>query len=179
MVREHAATGLAREEEVYRRHAPQVFAYLLRHVPTHQDAEDLLVEVFIAVLEKLPALNIDEQRVAAYVQTVARNKAVDYYRKHGQQKLLPLETVMETSHAPEEMAPEQRMLERERMASLRLAFDALPPLQQTILRLRFVHGLRAREIAALLSKSENAIRVILSRSLKFLRSHHAFDEERN
>jgi WD40 repeat protein len=32
-----------RDEDIYRRYAPQIFAYLLRNVPSHQDAEDLLL----------------------------------------------------------------------------------------------------------------------------------------
>ena len=179
MVQEHAAARRAREEEVYRRHAPQVFAYLLRHSPTKQDAEDLLVEVFLAVLEKLPLLDIDEKRLAAYTQTVARNKMADYYRKRGKRQIVPLEAIMETTYEPEELAPERRVLAGEQLEELLQAFDALPELQQTILRLRFVHGLRSGEIAARLSKSENAVRVMLSRTLKFLRKHRSLNEERS
>src|SRR6202171_1652916 len=95
MAQKYAATRQAREEEIYRRHAPDVFAYLLRHVPTYQDAEDLLLEVFLIVLEKLPSLTIDEQRLAAYARTIARNKMVDYYRKRGKRQIVPLEDVAE------------------------------------------------------------------------------------
>lgn len=179
MVQEHAATGCAREEEVYRQYAPQVFTYLLRHVPTHQDAEDLLVEVFLAVLEKLSALDLNDQRLGAYVQTIARNKMADYYRQRGKREVVPLEAILETQYAPEEHAPEQLVLTGERLEGLRRAFAALPEVQQTIVRLRFVNGLRSREIAARLSKSENVVRVTLSRALKFLRKHHSLHEERS
>ncbi|MGH2508896.1 MAG: RNA polymerase sigma factor [Ktedonobacteraceae bacterium] len=179
MVQEHAAARSAREEEVYRRYAPAVFTYLLRHIPIHQDAEDLLVEVFLAVLEKLPLLDIDEKRLAAYVQTVARNKMADYYRKRGKWQIVPLEAIMEIAYEPTELAPEQLVLAGEELANLRQAFGALPAQQQTILRLRFAHGLCSRDIAAHLSKKESAVRVMLSRALKFLRKHHALADERN
>jgi RNA polymerase sigma factor (sigma-70 family) len=178
MAQEYAAARRAREEEVYRRYAPQVFTYLLRHAPNHQDAEDLLVEVFLAVLEKLPMLTPDEHRLAAYIQAVARNKVADYYRKHGKQQIMPLEAIMETAYEAEELAPEQIALAGEQLVGLRQAFNALPELQQTILRLRFVHGLRSGEIAAHLAKSENSVRVMLSRSLKFLRTHDSLNQER-
>lgn len=179
MVQEYAAARRAREEEVYRRYAPEVFTYLLRHAPTHQDAEDLLVEVFMAVLEKLPSLAIDERRLAAYVQTVARNKMADYYRRRGKRQIIPLEAIVETEYEPAEMAPEQLVLAGEQLAGLHQAFNTLPELQQTILRLRFVHGLRSGDIAARLSKSENSVRVMLSRSLKFLRKHSSLNEGRS
>lgn len=178
MAQEYAADGRPGEEEVYRHYAPRVFAYLLRHVPTRQDAEDLLVEVFIVVLEKLPSLDVDESRLSAYIQTVARNKVADLFRKRGKRQVVSLETVIETAYEPEGPAPELSVLTSERLEGLRKAFNALPELQQTILRLRFVHGLRSGDIADHLAKSENAVRVMLSRSLKFMRNHSSLDGER-
>lgn len=177
MAQEHR-TGLSDEEAVYRRYAPEVFAYLLRHVPSQQDAEDLLLEVFLAVLEKLPALDIDERRLAAYLQTVARNKMADYYRRRGNRQLIPLEEIAETAYEPEERAPERLALAREQYADLYQAISALPEAQQMILRLRFGHGLRCGEIATRLARSEGSVRMMLSRSLKSLRSLNPIYEER-
>lgn len=165
------------EEAVYRRYAPQVFAYLLRNTPSHQDAEDLLLEVFQIVLEKLPTLE-DTPRLGAYLQVVARNKMADYYRRRGQQQLIPLEDIAETVYEREELGPEQILLAQEQSANLRRVVNSLPELQQTILRLRFGHALRCREIAQKINKSENAVRMMLSRSLKHLRSLHSMYEER-
>jgi RNA polymerase sigma-70 factor (ECF subfamily) len=178
MAEEYAMFGRAREEAVYRQHAPQIFAYLLRHVPSPQDAEDLLLEVFLPVLEKLPTLDRDERRLEAYLQTVARNKVADYYRQRGKYQFIPLEDIAETTYTREELAPEQLALAREQGTSLRQAISALPELQQTILRLRFSHGLRCGEIATRLARSEGSVRMILSRSLKALRSLRSIYEER-
>jgi RNA polymerase sigma factor (sigma-70 family) len=178
MVQEFAAARRAREEAVYRRYAPEVFTYLLRHMPVRQDAEDLLVEVFLVVLGKLSSLDSNERRLAAYVQAVARNKMADYYRVRGRRQIIPLEAIAETAYEPEELAPEQLALAGEQFTFLRRAFHTLPEPQQAILRLRFIHGLPCGEIAAHLSKSENAVRVMLSRSLKLLRKQHSLYEER-
>lgn len=178
MAQKYATSGLANEEAVYRRYSPQILAYLLRHVPSHQDAEDLLLDVFLAVLEKLPALNIDERRLAAYIQTVARNKMVDYYRQRGHHQFVSLEEAVETAYEPEELAPEQLALAHEQYAKLHQAVSALPEPQQTILRLRFGHNLRCGEIATRLSKSEGAVRMMLSRTLRLLRSLSPIYEER-
>ncbi len=37
--------------DLYRRYAPVIFSYLRLHVPSYEDAEDLLVEVFLAAFE--------------------------------------------------------------------------------------------------------------------------------
>ena len=47
--------------------------------------------------------------------------------------------------------------------------DKLPPLQQTILRLRHIDGMEIGEIATLLHKEEAAVRQNLSRGRKTLR----------
>jgi RNA polymerase sigma-70 factor (ECF subfamily) len=163
MAEEYATSGRAYQEVVYRRHAPQIFAYLLRHIPSPQDAEDVLLEVFWPVLEKLSTLDRDERRLAAYLQTVARNKVADYHRQRGKYQLTPLEEITETAYAREELAPEQLVLAREQEANLRL---------------RFSHGLRCGEIATRLTRSESSVRMMLSRSLRALRGLHSIYEER-
>ena len=179
MVQDYEAARRSRDEAIYRRYAPEVFTYLLHHIPMRQDAEDLLVEVFLAVLEKIPSLDIDERHLAAYVQAIARNKVADYYRKRGKRQIISLDALAETAYESEELAPEERAVAGEQITMLRHAFNELPELQQTILRLRFIHGLRSREIAAHLARSENSIRVMLSRSLKSLRKNSALREERD
>lgn len=178
MAQEYATSGLANEKAMYRRYAPQIFTYLLRHVPSRQDAEDLLLDVFLAVLEKLPALNIDERRLAAYIQAVARNKMADYYRQRSHHQLISLEEAAETAYEPEELAPDQLALTHEQYVRLHQAVSALPEPQQTILHLRFGHNLRCGGIARRLSKSEGAVRMMLSRTLRLLRSISPVYEER-
>src|SRR5712691_11685127 len=102
MAEEYATFERTREEAVYRQYAPPIFAYLLRHVPSPQDAEDLLLEVFLPVLEKLPTLGRDERRLAAYLQTVARNKVADYYRQRSNYQFVSLEEIAETADEREE-----------------------------------------------------------------------------
>lgn len=174
---EYETSEPSQEEAVYQRYAPQIFAYLLRNIPSHQDAEDLLLEVFQVVLEQLPTLE-NRPRLAAYLQAVAHNKMVDYYRRRGNQQLIPLEEIAETAYEREELAPEWILLTREQYANLHQAVNSLPELQQMILRLRFGHALRCGEIAKRLSRSESSVRMMLSRSLKRLRSLHSMYEER-
>jgi RNA polymerase sigma factor (sigma-70 family) len=175
---EDTLSELSQEEAMYRQYAPAIFAYLLKHIPSHQDAEDILLDVFLVALEKLPTLDIDERRLVAYLQTVARNKMADYYRRRGNRQLVPLEEIAETAYEREELAPEQLALAREQYANLHQTVSTLPEIQQTILRLRFGHGLRCGEIAARLSRSEGAVRMMLSRSLKLLRSLNPIYDER-
>src|SRR5258708_24483790 len=59
---------------LYQRHAPSILTFIRRHIPSREDAEDALLEVFLAALEseKLDALNEGEQ--LAWLRRVAYQK---------------------------------------------------------------------------------------------------------
>jgi len=155
---------------MYQRQAPVIFAYLCRHTSSREDAEDLLLEVFLAALEhrKFPALGEKEQQ--AWLWAVARNKVVDHYRRSTRHPNVTLKQVAETVYENEEFAPEQITLRHEEYAHLHATLKELPALQQEVLRLRFGNNLRCAEIAAILEKSEGSVRMLLARTLKLLRT---------
>ena len=154
---------------LYRSQAPKLFAYVCRHVPSIDDAEDVLLEVFLAVLERerdVASKLADEQR--AWVWTVARNRVNDYYRRHHRQRNVPLEHIEEM--IDEAATPEQVALRNEEYDGLRSHLRQLSSVQQEVLQLRFTGGLRCAEIATVLNKREGAIRTMLSRTLNTLRN---------
>jgi RNA polymerase sigma factor (sigma-70 family) len=66
-------------ERVYRLYEPTMRQYLRRHYVTDQHAcEDILQDVFTALWEVLPA--IDLERVRNFLFRCVRNRAVDYLR---------------------------------------------------------------------------------------------------
>lgn len=157
----HSQTAL------YETYGQAIFGYLRLHVRSLEDAEDLLLDVFLAALEhdNLAALSPDEQ--LAWLRRVAHNKLLNGYRKASRSPQVALDAVVET--ILEEEGPEQLTLQYEEQEQLRAAIQKLPSLQQQILQLRYGDGLRCSEIALLLNKREGAVRKILSRSIIFLR----------
>ncbi|MDQ2715473.1 MAG: hypothetical protein M3Z08_11250 [Chloroflexota bacterium] len=63
---------------LYRRYAPVIFSYLRLHVPSYEDAEDLLVEVFLAAFEHGKVFELREREQIAWLQRVARNKMIEW-----------------------------------------------------------------------------------------------------
>jgi RNA polymerase sigma-70 factor (ECF subfamily) len=95
---------------------------------------------------------------------------VDYHRKRTRRSGIPLEAVPEEKLEQDTDTPEVQYLRREERDQLEATLRQLPAQQQEIVRLRFALGLRSKEIARVLQKSEGAVRIILSRALKHLRS---------
>ena len=167
----------ASDAEFYQRYAPAIFAYLLRNVVSREDAEDLLLDVFLAVLEKKLSADLDEQRLVAWIWVVARNKVVDYHRRSKHRTHKELRTVKDALYEKDEQAPEQMALKNEEYQKLHMTLRELPELQRDIVLLRFGHGLSCSEIANVIQKSEGAVRMALHRTLKLLRTLYTRNEK--
>jgi RNA polymerase sigma-70 factor (ECF subfamily) len=156
--------------ELYRNHAPSILAYLRMHTSSWEEAEDVLVDVFLAALEKenLGILRENEQR--SWLWRVARNKVIDGFRAAQRRQIVPLEEIADITFDDEELAPEQFALRQEEYRRLHTSIQHLSTLQQQVLHMRFVNELRCADIATALGKSEAAVRMLLSRTLNLLRS---------
>jgi len=80
---------------------------VLQHVPSREDAEDILLEVFLAALESETLLSLGEKQQMAWLRRVAHNKCVDYYRRGTRRPAVPLETAAAILYEDENRAPEQ------------------------------------------------------------------------
>lgn len=147
-----------------------IFAYLRLHTASREDAEDLSVEVFTAALENDQLSGMPDQERLAWLRRVAQRRLVDHYRRLQRRPVMVALTLsMESMLDDTARDPELIALQREVYGDLHRAVSALPALQQQVLRLRFVDGLRNTEIAVLLNKREEAVRKLLSRTLAQLR----------
>jgi RNA polymerase sigma-70 factor (ECF subfamily) len=152
---------------LFDRYATLIFAYLRRQVSSQQDAEDLMLEVFLAAFQYNQFSTLDTERQIAWLKRVARNKVVDRYRHNSLLTLLPLETVMET--LKDEFMPEHQVLQKEAYQQLYQSLKQLSPIQQQVIQMRFGDCLPLIEIADILGKQAGTVRSILSRTLRHLR----------
>lgn len=155
--------------DLYERYWFVVLRMIQQHISSREDAEDILLDVFLAALESNVFFYLVEQQQIAWLRRTAYRKAMDYHRHRTRQPLLPLQEDDETLFADEERSPEKTFLKHEEHLRLQSQIALLPELQQEILRLRFTDGLRCKEIAARVQKNENTVRSLLSRTLNGLR----------
>lgn len=161
---------------LYERFAETLLAHLCQQVAQRQDAEDLLLEVFLAALQDTSLAKLSAERQLAWLRRVARNKVIDHYRHTTLLTIHPLDQTQE----PEDQAwtPEQQAEEQEKHTWLLQAIEQLPPAQRELIRLRYVQELRLTQIALLLEKSEGTVRKMLSRTLRRLKTLYEHYERR-
>lgn len=165
-------------EKLYQKHARDVLRYIQRYIFSREDADDLLAEVFLAVLKNEGVLHMREDNQLAWLLRVAHNKLVDHQRRVIRHPAVALDEGWDSPFEDDDLTPEQATLHQEELDILRERLLQLPELQQQVLQLRFADGLRTREIAERLHKSDGAIRSQLLRSLNFLRHLYTHEEGR-
>ncbi|HEY6541211.1 MAG TPA: sigma-70 family RNA polymerase sigma factor [Ktedonobacteraceae bacterium] len=161
---------LTKMAALYQQYAPAIFAYLLRHMSSREDAEDILVEVFLAALENETFLMLPEKAQLVWLWRVTRNKMIDTYRRSLRRQSITLEHIADSVGNDDMSDPEQLALRQEQYRDLQIHLKNLSTLQQEVLRLRFGQGMRCSEIAARMGKREGAIKAMLSRTLNLLKN---------
>lgn len=165
----HRAQEESEIAHLYDTYAQGMLTYVQMQVTSQEDAEDIVVEVFLAALENSRFKTLPEKAKQLWLWRVAHNKIVDTYRRSKFRKSVAIEQVADSLFEDEIHSPEYAALRQEDYIALHAHLQSLPALQQEILRLRFGQELSCREIATTLGKQENAVRVTLSRSLNLLR----------
>jgi RNA polymerase sigma-70 factor (ECF subfamily) len=142
-------------EALYRAHVQAVFRFALRCVTKRELAEDLTSDAFLALYHNLD--RVDGSRLPAWLFTVVRNRARDYWRRQAveQRYLQSLE---------EPIASEPHPLERWMLESA-----DLKPVHRTCLMLRYAHGMTRAEIASRTGLSEMQVKGYLQYALELLR----------
>lgn len=169
--------GRAILAQLYEDHWLNLLWIIRQYALSTEEVEDILMNVFVAALESDVFFTLLEKQQVAWLRHTAHNKAVDAYRRSSRKSVVPLSPYEGTLPNEERQAPEQLVVRQEDQKVLQSHITRLPDLQQQVLRLRFVDGLRCKEIAARLEKKEGTVRSLLSRTLNTLRGLYEKNQE--
>ncbi len=153
---------------LYDRFTLTIFTYICQQVSNKQDAEDMLVEVFLAAFNNEELNSFPAERQLTWLMRVTKNKLVDRHRHLALLTMVPIElasAMEDTMPTPEQYVQQQESYER-----LSRALEQLSPLQRELIRLRYTNNMNNVEIAGILGKSEGAVRQLYSRTIHQLRS---------
>lgn len=154
----------AAEAELYRRLAPRVRLYGLRHLRDRQAAADLAQQVLLMTLERLRAGEVREpERIASFVLGASRMTVIEMKRGERRRGDL-LEAYGGKDEAFE--APEPLALDPDRLAK---CLEALPERERAVVVMSFFADQPAEQVGTELGISGGNVRVIRHRALGRLR----------
>ncbi|HEU5477747.1 MAG TPA: sigma-70 family RNA polymerase sigma factor [Gaiellaceae bacterium] len=160
-------------EELYLIHFDRIYSYLHVSVGNRHDAEDLTTQTFLKMLEKIGSFKWQSAPFSAWLFRIAHNLAMDHFRSR--RRWQPEEEVPEPPGEEEPSAELVAMKTIGRESMLKL-IDRLSPEQQQVLTLKFVFNLPNAEVAAILDKTEGAIKSLQHRALVSLQKQIAQQE---
>jgi RNA polymerase sigma-70 factor (ECF subfamily) len=162
-------------ERLYKAFLPGLYGYVRARMSTTVDAEDLVSDVVLTVIQKLDTFRWRYPgSFRAWIFQIARRKLADYYRRNS----LPHDSLEETeTFVDAAPAPELQILRRELREDMLGLLNRLSTRKQEVVLLRYFGGLQNKEIAAVLDLDERTVSSYLSRALSELQK--AFDQEPN
>jgi RNA polymerase sigma-70 factor (ECF subfamily) len=150
-------------EDLYRELAPAVLGYLRGSGAA--EPEDLLGDVFVAVIRGLPNCGDDPTAIRRWVFTVAHHRLIDERRKRTTRSR---DVAFDAQHEPSADNCYEEMLNRISASPAVRALEALTPDQRSVVLLRDVADLSVADTAAVLGKKAGAVKTTHRRALAAL-----------
>jgi RNA polymerase sigma-70 factor (ECF subfamily) len=158
---------------LYERYLDRIYAYLRARTDTEEDAADLTQQVFLRALAALPQHRGQRESFAAWLFRIAHNAAIDAHRR--------LRPTITWQGVPERLHPrsgddlDMKLVRQEAMVRLHALLGTLKTDTREVLALHYAARLTVAEVAAVVGKSEAAIKKQLSRAIRTLKERYDDD----
>lgn len=150
---------------LYTKYIDKIYNYFWYRVGHDRDvAEDLAQETFVRAYKALPRFKVTGKPYLSYLLSIAHNLLVNYYRSPK-----PISIEATGVDVPEEIW--SKIETKDNIRSIWRAIQQLSSNEKDILYLKYQKGYKVREIAEIVGKSENAVKLTLSRVQKKLAAH--------
>jgi RNA polymerase sigma-70 factor (ECF subfamily) len=143
--------------------------YAARLLGDPERARDVVQDTFLKLCQQERAEL--EDRLAEWLYTVCRNRALDVMRKERRMSLLSDE--QRNGQVHHEPGPAEACEVRDAAARAFAMIETLPPNQREVIRLKFQHGFSYREISRISGHSVSNVGFLIHVGLKTLRARMA------
>lgn len=148
-----------------------LWRYVYARTSSRSVTSDIVSDSFTSLYENRKSIKY-AKAVKNYLYKIARNKIFQYYKREKTIQLSEFET--DRLEKPERSKKENS---KEVLKNVEKVLKNLPENYSEVLRLRFISGLKIREVAELLDKTESNIKVIQHRAVK--KAQKLFSDEFN
>ncbi len=155
---------------LYERYRDRVYAYLYTRTDSPEDAADLTQQVFLRALDALPDYRGQHGMFAAWLFRIARNAAIDFHRQR--RPIVTWDLLPEALHPIAKDNPEANVVHQESIGRLHAILATFNQDTRELLALRFAARLTVAQTAAILGKSEAAVKKQLGRTMRRLKERY-------
>jgi RNA polymerase sigma-70 factor (ECF subfamily) len=141
-------------EQLVNQYSEQLYWQVRRIVLIHEDADDVLQNVFLKAWSKLDTFH-QESKISTWLYRIALNESLDFMRKK--------KTQVVSSDDAETMVGSTLMADdyfngTEAEAMLQEAVAQLPDVQRTVFNMRYFDDMKYSEISEILQTSEGSLK---------------------
>ena len=154
--------------DAFGRYEKPLVRYAMGYTNDLGDARDVVQDVFLKLSQNIEG--IDPERIAAWLFTSCRNRALDHYRKNRRMVTMDHEA-LEASDAMPSLAasPSDHMEGAETKAMLHKLIEDLPAKQRQAVWLTFIIGLGYAEIGQVMETSIGNVGYLIHHGVARLR----------
>lgn len=156
--------------ELYSQNVQKIYNYIYYRTGNRSDAEDLTARVFQRALKHISNYKKTDVPFSAWLYRIAHNLVSNFYRDTNRKREVPIEEQEINLPQPEHL--ESSVIRNEQLDHLMAIIRKLPPDRQLVIILKFVDDMPNTEIAAILGRSEGAIKSLYHRTLLELRDYY-------
>jgi RNA polymerase sigma-70 factor (ECF subfamily) len=156
--------------QLYDETSPMLNGLLLRILERAEDAEEVLLDVYMKAWKYAGSYSAARGTVHAWLVTMARNAAIDRIRRcKAQQRTLSYDMELTPERVSDEGSPEQQVSMAERRRRVQQVLRELPAEQREALLLAFFGGLTHAELAERLGEPVGTVKSRIRMGLTRLR----------
>ena len=142
-------------EQVVREYGEQLYWQIRRMVLIHEDADDVLQNVFIKAWSHLDDFH-QESRLSTWLYRIAVNESLDFLRKQKNSSMIHTDDV--ESGVANMLVADNYYDGDDTEAMLQEAISQLPDVQRTVFTLRYYDDMKYSEMSRILKTSEGSLK---------------------
>jgi RNA polymerase sigma-70 factor, ECF subfamily len=155
-------------DQIYQTYFNDVYHYLLYFTNSRNDAEDLTQETFMKVFKNGEQVQY-KASVKAWIFSIAKNVAIDYFRKKKTLSILP--EIFSRLNLTDKNRTEDYMEKQQDWELLQQALVKLKPNYRNVIILRGLKEMSTSETAEILGWTESKVKVTFHRAIKEMQKY--------
>lgn len=157
--------------ELYERYVRRIHNYHYYRCSNQADAEDLTARTFIRALAHIDRYTDRGVPFSAWLFRIAHNLVANWHRDNSRRPVSRLEGLIQFAGVSAD--PVEQVEATEAVDEIRNLVKKLPPDRQQLIVLKFASRMTNAQVAAVMGRTEGAIKALLHRTITSLRNEFA------